>query len=120
MNWKGVWLVSASLYLGGCATGEEAVLISNQYAGTPVVSYADSTGLWRIADIPQQERMRIGPSLSRTLGASFGADVTFVPPTGGETAVSAQGYLASVGRSCVVTEGTPLLSQQWELRYSCR
>ena len=121
MNWKGVWLnVSVCLCLAGCATGEDAVQISDEYAGTPVVRYADSTGLWRIADLPQEGRMRIGPSFARALGASFGPEVTFVPPTRGETALSAEGYLATLGRACVITDGTPLLSQQWELRYFCR
>jgi hypothetical protein len=122
MRNKRLWAtLSLCLCLGGCIADEELIQISDQYAGVPVVNYSNEDGLWRISDMPQEGRMKIGPSLSRTIvGASFGADVTFVPPTGRETASTAEQWLASIGRACVITEGTPLFREQWEFRYSCR
>src|SRR5262245_37252624 len=109
------------LCLGGCISGEEEIQISDQYAAVPVANYSNEHGLWRISDMPEEGRLKIGPSLSRTsVGASFGADVTFVPPSRGETASTAEQWLASIGRACVITDGTPLFREQWEFRYSCR
>jgi hypothetical protein len=113
--------LSLYVYLGGCISGEELIQISDQYAAVPVVNYSNGDGLWRISDMPQEARLKIGPSLSRTIvAASFGAGVTFSGPTGRETAITAEQWLASIGRACVITEGTPLFREQWEFRYSCR
>jgi hypothetical protein len=104
---------------GGCAGYDEAVQLSDEYAGAPVASYVDSSGLWRIYDRPEEDRLKIGPSLARTFSSSFGPEVTFVPVTRGETQTSAERWLASVGRSCTVTGATPMVNQHWEFQYSC-
>ena len=70
----------------------------DEYADVAMVNYSDSSGLWRIYDRPDENRMKIGPSLARSLGGAFGPEVTFVPPTMGETQRTAQSWLASRGR----------------------
>jgi hypothetical protein len=122
MRSKCLWAtLSLCLCLGGCLADEDLIQISDEYAGVRAVNYSNRDGLWRISDMPEEGRMKIGPSLSRTIvGASFGAGVTFVPPTGRETAGTAEQWLASIGRACVITEVTPLFREQWEFRYACR
>ena len=107
--------------LGACTDPafDEAVAISDEYADVAMVSYSDSSGLWRIYDRPDDNRMKIGPSLARSLGGAFGPEVTFVPPTMGETRQTAQSWLASRGRACTVTTGRLLVSPQWEFNYAC-
>ncbi len=107
--------------LGACADPafDEAIAISDEYADVAMVNYSDSSGLWRIYDRPDENRMKIGPSLARTLSGAFGPEVTFVPPTIGETQRTAQSWLASRGRSCTVTNGRLLVSPQWEFTYAC-
>ena len=113
--------LSAFLCLSGCADPafDEAIAISDEYAAVPMVSYSDSSGLWRIFDMPEENRMKIGPSLARSLGGAFGPEVTFVPPTMGETQRTAQNWLASRGRGCSVVQGRLLVSPQYEFMYSC-
>ena len=107
--------------LGACADPafDEAIAISDEYADVAMVNYSDSSGLWRIYDRPDENRMKIGPSLARSLGGAFGPEVTFVPPTMGETQRTAQNWLASRGRSCAVTNGRLLVSPQYEFQYAC-
>jgi len=90
-----------------------------EYADVAMVNYSDSSGLWRIYARPDESRMKIGPSLARSLGGAFGPEVTFVPPTMGETRQTAQSWLASRGRPCMVTNGRLLVSPQWEFTYAC-
>jgi hypothetical protein len=111
--------MAACLCVSGCAGYTEQAAISNDYMGLPVVSYTDSSGVWRISDRPDEGRMKIGPNLSRTIAASFGPEVTFVPPSRRETAVAAERWLASTGRRCVVGAASPVVNQQWEFQYSC-
>jgi hypothetical protein len=122
MNRKQFWIVlPLFVSLMSCADPafDEAIAISDEYADTPIASYTDSSGLWRIADKPEENRLKIGPSLARSIGGSFGPEVTFVPPTMRETQRTAQNWLASRGRACTVTEGRLLVSPQWEFTYSC-
>ena len=107
--------------LGSCSDPafDEAIAVSNDYADVAVVSYTDSSGLWRISDMPDENRLKIGPSLARSIGGAFGPEVTFVPPTMRETQLTAQNWLASRGRACSITEGHLLVSPQYEFRYAC-
>ena len=109
----------ACIGLSGCAGFDEAVAVSDEYSAVPVVSYTDRNGLWRISDMPEESRLKIGPSLARSIGGSFGPEVTFVPPTMRETQGTAQSWLASSGRTCTITDGRLLVSPQWEFRYAC-
>jgi hypothetical protein len=113
--------LSACICLGGCSSPaiEEAVATSREYTGTPVASYTDRSGLWRILDKPDESRLTISPSLARSIGSAFGPEVTFVPPTPQETQRTAQNWLASSGRACAITSGRLLISPQWEFTYSC-
>lgn len=93
MRRKHYWIALAvCMGLGGCSDPafDEAIAISNDYADVAVVSYSDSSGLWRISDMPNENRLKIGPSLARSIGGAFGPEVTFVPPTMGETQRTAQ------------------------------
>ena len=93
MNNKQLWtLLTVCTFLSACADPafDEAIAISDEYADVAMVNYSDSSGLWRIHDRPDENRMKIGPSLARSLGGAFGPDVTFVPPTMGETQRTAQ------------------------------
>ena len=122
MSSKQVWtLLSICACIGGCADPafDEAIAISDEYADVAMANYSDSSGLWRIFDKPDENRLKIGPSLARSLGGAFGPEVTFVPPTMGETQRTAQNWLASRGRQCSVTSGRLLVSPQWEFRYAC-
>ena len=116
------YALSAFICLSACSSPEieEAVATSREYTGTPVASYSDSSGLWRILDKRDESRLTISPSLSRSIGAAFGPEVTFVPPTPQETQRTAQNWLASRGRPCSITGGQLLISPQWEFTYSCR
>jgi len=98
---------------------DEAIAVSNDYADVAVVSYTDSSGLWRISDMPGENRLKIGPSLARSIGGAFGPEVTFVPPTMSETQRTAQNWLARSGRACSITDGRLLVSPQYEFRYAC-
>jgi len=124
MKRKEFWTaLSVCMCLSSCAGYDpgfdQAIAISDEYAAVPLVSYSDSSGLWRIFDKPDENRLKIGPSLARSLGGSFGPEVTFVPPTMRETQRTAQNWLASRGRACAVADGRLLVSPQWEFRYSC-
>jgi hypothetical protein len=122
MKRKHIWsALPLCISLMSCADPafDEAIAISDQYADAPVVSYTDSSGLWRISDMPSENRLKIGPSLARSIGGSFGPQVTFVPPTMRETQRTAQAWLASSGRPCSITDGRLLVSPQWEFTYSC-
>jgi hypothetical protein len=112
--------VAVSLGLGGCAGFDEAVEISDEYAATPVVEYENTGGEWRIADKPAENRLKIGPSLARSFSAAFGGTVTFAELPRVEYQTAVEGWLASSGRTCMVTDGQLLVNPQWEFRYSCR
>lgn len=107
--------------LGACADPafEQAIAISDEYADVAMTSYTDSSGLWRIYDKPDESRLKIGPSLARSIGGAFGPEVTFVPPTMRETQHTAQDWLANRGRSCSIVDGHLLVGPLYEFRYSC-
>ena len=108
MNTKQIWtLLTVCTCLGACSDPafDEAIAISDEYADVAMVNYSDPAGLWRIYDRPGENRMKIGPSLARTFGGAFGPEVTFVPPTMGETRQTAQSWLSSRGRPCMITNG---------------
>lgn len=113
-------VIAACLGLSACMGFDEAVDISDEYAETPVVEYENAGGSWRIADKPTESRLKIGPSLARSFSAAFGNTVTFVELPREEYQTAVEGWLASAGRSCMVTNGQLLVSPQWEFRYSCR
>lgn len=113
-------LFAACLALSGCAGFDEAVEASDEYSQTPVTQYENAGGSWRIADKANENRLKIGPSLARSFGAAFGGTVTFVQLPKEEYQAAVEGWLASSGRSCMVTDGQLLVSPQWEFRYSCR
>ena len=106
--------------LSGCAGFDEAVEISDQYAGTPVMRYDNAGGSWRISDKPNEGRLKIGPSLAGSFSAAFGRMVTFTAPPRDEYQGAVEGWLNSTGRSCTVTDGYLLVDPQWEFKYSCR
>lgn len=112
--------ITGCLGLGGCAGFDEAVEISDEYSETPVVVYEDTGGSWRIADKAMEGRLKIGPSLARSFSAAFGGTVTFVEQPREEYEAAVVGWLASSGRTCMVTSGQLLVSPQWEYRYACR
>ena len=112
--------LAISLTFSGCAGFDEAVQISNEYAETPVVEYENNTGSWRIADKANEGRLRIGPSLAGSFSAAFGGTVTFADLPREDYQDAVEGWLASSGRNCMVTDGRLLVSPQWEFRYSCR
>ena len=113
-------VIAACVVLSGCAGFDEAVEVSDQYAGTPVVRYDDAGGSWRISDKPNEGRLKIGPSLAGSFSAAFGRVVTFTAPPKDEYQDTVEGWLTSTGRSCTVTDGYLLVDPQWEFKYSCR
>jgi hypothetical protein len=122
MKNKTIWvLLSVCTCLEACSDPafDEAIAASDEYADVAMVNYSDSSGLWRIYDMPGENRMKIGPSLARTFGGAFGPEVTFVPPTMGETRQTAQSWLSGRGRPCTITNGRLLVSPQWEFQYAC-
>jgi len=117
----GSWnVIAACVVLSGCAGFDEAVEVSDQYAGTPVARYDDAGGSWRISDKPNEGRLKIGPSLAGSFSAAFGRTVTFTAPPKDEYQDTVEGWLTSTGRSCTVTDGYLLVDPQWEFKYSCR
>jgi hypothetical protein len=117
----GFWtVIAAYVSLSGCTGFDEAVEISDQYAGTPVVRYDNAGGSWRISDKPREGRLKIGPSLAGSFSAAFGRTVTFTAPPKDEYQDTVEGWLTSTGRNCTVTEGYLLVDPQWEFKYSCR
>jgi hypothetical protein len=108
------------LFLIGCAGFDDAVEVSDQYVGTPIIRYDNAAGSWRITDKPNEGRLKIGPSLAGSFGAAFGRTVTFtaLPKTEYQDAV--EEWLNSSGRRCNVTDGNLLIDPQWEFKYSCR
>jgi hypothetical protein len=114
-----VALAMMCLILTACAGFDEAVEISDEYAETPVAEYENQSGSWRIADKPTEGRLKIGPSLARSFSAAFGSPVTFTDMPAQEYQAAVEGWLASSGRMCRVTDGRLLVSPQWEFRYSC-
>jgi hypothetical protein len=113
-------MLIACLALGACAGFDEAVEISDEYAETPIAEYENTAGSWRIADKAGENRLKIGPSLARSFSAAFGGTVTFVEMPREEYQAAVEGWFASSGRACMVTDGQLLVSPQWEFRYSCR
>ena len=113
-------VVAAGVSLSGCAGFDEAVEVSDQYAGMQVVRYDDAGGSWRISDKPNEGRLKIGPSLAGTFSAAFGRVVTFTAPPKDEYQDTVEGWLNSTGRSCSITDGYLLVDPQWEFKYSCR
>jgi hypothetical protein len=106
--------------LGGCAGFDDAVEVSDQYTGTPIIRYDTAGGSWRISDKPNEGRLKIGPSLAGSFGAAFGRGVTFTTPPMEEYQETVEDWLASTGRSCSVTDGYLLVDPQWEFKYACR
>jgi hypothetical protein len=113
-------VIAAYVSLSGCAGFDEAVEVSDQYAGTPVVRYDNAGGSWRISDKPNEGRLKIGPSLAGSFSAAFGRAVTFTAPPRDEYQDTVEEWLAGRGRNCSVTEGYLLVDPQWEFKYSCR
>ena len=113
-------VIAACVSLSGCAGFDEAVEVSDQYAGTPIVRYDNAGGSWRISDKPNEGRLKIGPSLAGSFSAAFGRVVTFTAPPRNEYQRTVEGWLTSTGRSCTVTDGYLLVDPQWEFKYSCR
>lgn len=116
-----LWSAMAACFcLAACAGFDEAVEVADEYAGTQVVQYENAGGSWRIYDKPNEGRLKIGPSLAGSFGAAFGNTVTFVALPKEDYQGTVEGWLASTGRICMVTDGYLLVSPQWEFRYSCR
>jgi hypothetical protein len=113
-------VVGACHLLGGCTGLDEAVDVSGQYSGTPVVRYDNDGGSWRISDKPNEGRLKIGPSLAGSFGAAFGRVVTFTPLPKDEYQETVEDWLSSTGRRCTVTDGYLLIDPQWEFKYACR
>lgn len=113
-------VVALGVSLSGCTGFDEAVEISDQYAGTPIARYDNAGGSWRISDKPDEGRLKIGPSLAGSFSAAFGRMVTFTAPPRDEYQEAVEGWLNSTGRSCTVTDGYLLVDPQWEFKYSCR
>lgn len=112
--------IAACLLLSSCAGYDEAVEVSDQYAGMPVVRYDNAGGSWRITDKPNEGRLKIGPSLAGSFSAAFGRTVTFTALPRDEYQEAVQDWLSSTGRQCTVTDGNLLVDPQWEFRYACR
>jgi hypothetical protein len=113
-------VIATCLSLSGCAGLDEAIEVSDEYAGTPVVRYDNASGSWRISDKPNEGRLKIGPSLAGSFGAAFGRTVTFTALPKNENQETVEDWLTSTGRSCTITDGYLLVDPQWEFRYSCR
>ena len=120
MNLTRLIAVAGCLGFGSCAGFDEAVEISDEYSETPIMEYEDAGGSWRIADKAAENRLKIGPSLARSFSAAFGGTVTFVEQPREQYEAAVLGWLASSGRTCMVTSGQLLVSPQWEFRYACR
>lgn len=120
MNVTRLFAVPVCVGLVGCMGFDEAVEISDEYAGTPIAEYENTGGSWRIADKAMENRLKIGPSLARSFSAAFGGTVTFVEQPREDYQAAVEGWLASSGRTCMVTNAQLLVSPQWEFRYSCR
>ena len=118
---SGFWtIITVCVSLCGCAGFDDAVDISDQYNGTPIVRYDTAGGSWRISDKPNEGRLKIGPSLAGSFSAAFGRVATFTTPPKEEYQETVEDWLMSTGRSCSVTDGYLLVDPQWEFKYACR
>ncbi len=106
----GVWL--CFLALAGCA----ALDTVTQYSHVKFADYKDGRDDWRIFDKPSEGRLMITYNVERAAGPAFGQG-TNLPKPRFQNAVEA--WLTSTGRMCRITNGYPLVSAQWEFKYSC-
>jgi hypothetical protein len=113
-------VLSVSLWLCGCAGFKEAVTTADQYARTPVMRYMNVSGAWRIYDKATEGRLKVAPSLAQSFSAVFGKTITFGDLPKAEYEDAAEGWLASSGRMCRITDGTLLVHPDWEFKYLCR
>ena len=121
MTLKRLQFVIGCLGLAGCA-GDLEVRGNDPFAGTPAVAYSNSVGRWEIHDKSDESRVKIvqDATIASPASAAFGRNVTFGDLPREDYQNAAQAWLASTGRMCAITNGTPIILSQWEFRYSCR
>jgi hypothetical protein len=94
------------------------------YRDVQLVEIATSHDTFRVFDKPAENRLMITSSLAMAAGAGAVGGL-LLNPTAGATPQpvfreAVDKFLASTGRSCVVTESALLIQPQWEFRYTCQ
>lgn len=102
------------LALGGCAAGYDEF---QQYTEEQQV-YVDANDTWRIVDKPTEGRLLIRATFGRAVANTpiFGG-IAEIPKSEFQGAIEA--WFRSSDRTCVVLDGYPLFSANWEFKYRC-